>query len=173
MNYIYADHAATTATGSVAREAMIDCMENYYGNPSSLHTPGQKAAEKLWESREIMAKYLHAKPEEIYFTSGGSEADNQALLTAAMIGKKKGKRHIISTAFEHHAVLHSLRRLEKEGFEVTLLPVHENGIVRLDELKAAVREDTICVSVMYANNEIGTVQPIAEIGAFCREKGIL
>ena len=173
MNYIYADHAATTATSAAAREAMNDCMENFYGNPSSLHTVGQKAAEKLWESREIMAKYLHAKPEEIYFTSGGSEADNQALLTAAMIGKKKGKKHIISTAFEHHAVLHSLKRLEKEGFEVTLLPVHEDGIVRLEDLKDAIREDTICVSVMYANNEIGTIQPIAEIGALCREKGIL
>ena len=153
MNYIYADHAATTATSAAAREAMNDCMENFYGNPSSLHTVGQKAAEKLWESREIMAKYLHAKPEEIYFTSGGSEADNQALLTAAMIGKKKGKKHIISTAFEHHAVLHSLKRLE--------------------DLKDAIRDDTVCVSVMYANNEIGTIQPIAEIGALCREKGIL
>lgn len=173
MNYIYADHAATTATSQAAREAMNDCMENFYGNPSSLHTVGQKAAEKLWECREIMAKYLNAKPEEIYFTSGGSEADNQALLTAAMIGKKKGKKHIISTAFEHHAVLHSLKRLEKEGFEVTLLPVHEDGVVRLEDLKDAIREDTICVSVMYANNEIGTIQPIAEIGALCREKGIL
>lgn len=173
MNYIYADHAATTATSAAARKAMNDCMEKFYGNPSSLHTPGQKAAEKLWECRELMAKYLHAKPEEIYFTSGGSEADNQALLTAAMIGRKKGKKHIISTAFEHHAVLHSLKRLEKEGFEVTLLPVHENGVVRLEDVKDAVREDTVCVSVMYANNEIGTLQPIAEIGAFCREKGIL
>lgn len=173
MNYIYADHAATTKTSEAAKAAMIECMDKYYGNPSSLHTRGQEAAEKLQECRETIAKYLNANPGEIYFTSGGSEADNQALLTMARLGEKKGKKHLVSTAFEHHAVLHSLNRLEKEGFEVTLLPVHENGVVLLEDVKAAVREDTAGVSVMFANNEIGTVQPIAEIGAFCREKGIL
>jgi cysteine desulfurase len=171
---IYADNAATTRMSEAAVEAMADCIRNDYGNPSSLYAFGQKAKEKLEEARaEIAAVIGAASPREILFTSGGSEADNQALVSAAALGAKKGKKHIISTAFEHHAVLHTLNRLDKEGFEVTLLDVHENGIVRPEEVEAAVREDTCLVSVMYANNEIGTVQPIAEIGAVCRKKGVL
>ena len=171
---IYADNAATTRMSEAAVEAMADCIRNDYGNPSSLYAFGQKAKEKLEEARaEIAAVIGAASPREILFTSGGSEADNQALVSAAALGAKKGKKHIISTAFEHHAVLHTLNRLEKEGFEVTLLDVHENGIVRPEEVEAAIREDTCLVSVMYANNEIGTVQPIAEIGAVCRKKGVL
>lgn len=170
---VYADNAATTKISEHALAAMLPCYETYYGNPSSLHTIGQQAKEILEDARSRMAKCLGCEAREIYFTSGGSESDNQAILSAAYTGAKKGKKHIISTAFEHHAVLHSLKRLEKEGFEVTLLPVHENGVVRLEDVKEAVRDDTVCVSVMYANNEIGTLQPITEIGAFCREKGIL
>jgi len=147
-------------------------MEAYWGNPSSLHTPGQRAAEALMRAREEIAARIGATPREIYFTSGGSEADNQAILSAALAGKKKGKTHLISTAVEHHAVLHTLARLEKEGFEVTLLPVDESGIVKVDHVADAIREDTALVSVMFANNEIGTIQPITEIGALCREKKI-
>ncbi len=170
---IYADNAATTKMSEAAIEAMTDCMRNWYGNPSSLYTIGQRAKEKLEEAREKIAELINAEPREIIFTSSGSEADNQALLTAAINGKKKGKTHIISSAFEHHAILHTLNKLEKNGFEVTLLPVHENGIVRLDELEAAIREDTCLVTIMTANNEIGTIQPIAQIGEICRKHGVV
>ncbi len=170
---IYLDNAATTKISKTALEAMLPYYEEIYGNPSSLHTAGQRAAEALLDARTRMAKLLSCAPNELYFTSGGSEADNQALLTAAAIGAKKGKKHVVSTAFEHHAVLHTLKKLEKEGFEVTLLDVHEEGIVSPLQVKNAIREDTCLVSVMYANNEIGTIQPIKEIGAVCREKGVL
>jgi cysteine desulfurase len=156
-----------------ALDAMVPCFTQYYGNASSLHTVGQEAAEQLQKARETVARLLNADPKEIYFTSGGSEADNQAILTAAMLGAKKGKKHIISTAFEHHAVLHTLEKLEKQGYEVTLLDVHENGVVTAQQVAEAIREDTALVTVMFANNEIGTLQPIAEIGAVCREKGVL
>ncbi len=169
---IYADNAATTKMSEAAIEAMTDCARNFYGNPSSLYTIGQKAKEKLEIAREEIAAVINASPREIIFTSGGSEADNQALLTAAMGGKKNGKTHIISSAFEHHAILHTLNKLEKNGFEITLLPVHENGIIRLDELENAIREDTCLVTIMTANNEIGTIQPIAEIGEICRIHGV-
>ncbi len=170
---IYADNAATTKMSRTAIEAMIPYMEEFYGNPSSLYTIGQQAKEALEQARADVAGVINADPREIIFTSGGSEADNQALRTAAALGKKKGKTHIISTAFEHHAILHTLKRLEEEGFEVTLLPVHENGIVEAEEVAAAIREDTCLVTIMTANNEIGTIQPIREIGAVCREKGVL
>ena len=169
---IYADNAATTKMSEAAIEAMTDCVRNWYGNPSSLYTIGQKAKEKLEIAREEIAAVINASPREIIFTSGGSEADNQALLTAAINGKKQGKTHIISSAFEHHAILHTLNKLEKNGFEITLLPVHENGIIRLDELEQAIREDTCLVTIMTANNEIGTIQPIAEIGEICRIHGV-
>jgi cysteine desulfurase len=158
-----------------AMEAMLSCMEQHYGNPSSLYALGQEAKEILEKARAEIAGVIHAEPGEITITSGGSEADNQALRSAALAGKKAGKTHIISTAFEHHAILHTLKRLEEEGFQVTLLPVHEDGLVRVEEVAAALgeRPDTCLVSVMYANNEIGTVQPIPEIGALCREKGVL
>ena len=152
---------------------MYTCMKETYGNPSSLHTVGQKAAEVLLDARERVAKCLGADPKEIIFTSGGSEADNQAIISAAKLGERKGKKHIISTAFEHHAVLHTLNKLEKEGFEITLLDVHENGLVTAEEVKNAIREDTALVTIMFANNEIGTIQPIKEIGAVCREAGVL
>ena len=170
---IYADNAATTKISKAAAQAMTECMEEYPGNPSSLYSLGQRAKEKLEQSRAEIAALIGAEPREILFTSGGSEADNQALLSAAMIGKRKGKKHIISSAFEHHAILHTLKKLEKNGFEVTLLPVHENGIVRVDELEKAIREDTCFVTIMTANNEIGTIQPISEIGALCRERGVI
>jgi len=170
---IYADNAATTRMSEAAIEAMTECMRHTYGNPSSLYTIGQEAKEVLEQAREEVAAAIHAQPREVYFTSGGSEADNQALLTAAMIGKKKGKMHIISTAFEHHAILHTLNKLRRNGFEITLLPVHESGIVDVRELAEAIREDTCLVTVMTANNEIGTIQPIAEIGAVCRERGVI
>ena len=170
---IYADNAATTKMSEAAINAMTDCVRNWYGNPSSLYTIGQKAKEKLEIAREEIAAVINASPREIIFTSGGSEADNQALLTAALNGKKNGKTHIISSAFEHHAILHTLNKLEKNGFEITLLPVHESGIIRLDELEAAIREDTCLVTIMTANNEIGTIQPIAEIGAVCKKHGVL
>ncbi len=172
-NRIYADHAATTKMSRTAIEAMLPYMEEIYGNPSSLHFIGQQAAEALAGARRVMAEGLSCSPEEIYFTSGGSEADNQAILSAADAGRQKNKMHLISTSFEHHAVLHTLKKLEKEGFEITLLDVHENGLVTAREVAAAIREDTALVTVMYANNEIGTIQPIAEIGAVCREKGVL
>ena len=170
---VYADNAATTKISKSALDAMMPIFETYYGNPSSLHTVGQEAAEKLLEARESVAKNLGAEAREIYFTSGGSEADNQAINTAAILGARKGKKHIISTAFEHHAVLHTLKKLEKQGYEITLLDVHKNGIVTAEEVKNAIREDTCLVTIMFANNEIGTVQPIAEIGAVCKEKGVL
>ena len=170
---IYADNAATTKMSRAAIEAMLPIMEEQYGNPSSLYALGQRAKEILEEARASVAAAIHADPKEIYFTSGGSEADNQAIRTAAELGKKQGKMHIVSTAFEHHAVLHTLKRLEGEGYTVTLLDVHEDGLVRPDELAAAIREDTCLVTVMTANNEIGTIQPIREIGALCRAKGVL
>lgn len=171
--FVYADNAATTKISKSALDAMMPIFETYYGNPSSLHTAGQEAAEKLLEARESVAANLGAEARELYFTSGGSEADNQAINTAAVLGARKGRKHIISTAFEHHAVLHTLKKLEKQGFEVTLLDVHKNGIVTAEEVKNAIREDTCLVTIMFANNEIGTIQPIAEIGAVCKEKGVL
>ena len=170
---IYADNAATTKVSRTAIEAMIPCLEEQYGNPSSLYSLGQRAKEILEEARAKIAAAIGAEPAEITFTSGGSEADNQAIRSAAMIGKKKGKTHIISTAFEHHAVLHTLAALEKEGFTYTLLDVHEDGLVRPEELEAAIRDDTCLVTIMYANNEIGTIQPITELGAICKKHGIL
>ena len=170
---IYLDNAATTKTSPAAQKAMLECMEQFWGNPSSLHTPGQKAAEALAQARETVAACIGADPREIYFTSGGSEADNQAIVSAALLGKRKGKTHLISTAIEHHAVLHTLARLEKDGFDVTLLPVDESGIVKVADVAAAIREDTALVSIMFANNEIGSIQPIEEIGALCHEKHVL
>ena len=170
---IYADNAATTKMSRAAIDAMLRCMEEEYGNPSSLYGIGQRAKEILEQARADVAGLIGAEPGEIYFTSGGSEADNQAIRSAAEMGKKQGKRHIISTAFEHHAVLHTLKKLEQEGFAVTLLDVHEDGLVRVDELEAAIREDTCLVTVMFANNEIGTIQPIREIGAVCKKHGVL
>ncbi len=170
---IYADNAATTKMSKTAVEAMLPYMENLWGNPSSLYEFGQKAKEALESARERIAACLGAEPEGIYFTSGGSEADNQAILSAAHIGAKKGKKHIISTSFEHHAVLHTLKKLEKEGFEIELLEVHGNGIISPEQVERAIREDTALVTVMYANNEIGSIQPIRKIGAICREKGVL
>ncbi len=169
---IYADNAATTKMSRVAIEAMLPYFDRIYGNPSSLHTVGQEAAVALGEARERIARCLGAESREIYFTSGGSEADNQAIISAAINGAKRDKKHIISTKFEHHAVLHTLKKLEKQGFEVTYLDVHENGLITADEVKAAVKPETCLVTVMYANNEIGTIQPIKEIGAVCREAGI-
>ena len=170
--FVYADNAATTSVSNTALEAMLPFLTENYGNPSSLYSFAQKSTEALAEARAVVAKCINAEPKEIYFTSGGSEADNQAIISAAKLGARRGKKHLISTKFEHHAVLHTLKALEKDGYEVTLLDVHEDGVVRLEDVKAAVREDTCLVSVMFANNEIGTVQPIKEIGAFCREKGI-
>ena len=170
--FVYADNAATTCVSRAAVDAMLPFLLEYYGNPSSLYAFGQKAQEALQEARETVAKCINALPREIYFTSGGSEADNQAIISAARLGARRGKKHLISTKFEHHAVLHTLKKLEKEGFEVTLLDVHEDGVVRLEDVEAAIREDTALVTVMFANNEIGTIQPITEIGALCREKGI-
>lgn len=171
--YIYADNAATTMISNTAKKAMIDTMENVYGNPSSLHMMGQRAKEVLEKARKDVAECLGADFKEIYFTSGGSEADNQAIVSAAKIGARKNKKHIISTKIEHHAVLHTLNKLEKEGFEITLLDTGESGIVRPEDVNNAIREDTALVSIMYANNEIGTLQPIAEIGKICREKDVL
>ena len=170
---IYADNAATTRMSRTAVDAMVKCMESDYGNPSSLYAIGQRAKETLEQARADVAGVINADPLEIFFTSGGSEADNQAIRTAAELGKKAGKKHIISTAFEHHAVLHTLKKMEQEGFEVTLLDVHSDGLVRPEELEAAIREDTCLVTIMFANNEIGTIQPIREIGAICRRHGVL
>lgn len=170
---IYLDNAATTKMSDHAIQAMLPYMNDIFGNPSSLHSAGQRANEALTNARERIAHLLNAKPSEITFTSGGSEADNQALISAAQLGEKNGKKHIISTAFEHHAVLHTLNKLQREGFEITLLPVPENGLIQPEQIAAALRSDTCLVSVMYANNEIGTIQPIAEIGALCRERGVL
>ena len=170
---IYADNAATTQMCPAAIEAMTKCMTENYGNPSSLYAYGQQAREILDDARERIAKCLGCTAREITFTSGGSEADNQAIFSAAALGAKKGKKHIISTAFEHHAVLHTLDKLRAQGFEITLLDVHKNGIVTAQQVRDAIRDDTCLVTVMFANNEIGTIQPIAEIGAVCREKGVL
>ncbi len=165
---IYADNAATTAMSDKAIGAMLPYLKEIYGNPSSLYSAGQVAKEALEEARAKIAKYLNAEPREIYFTSGGSEADNQALRSLALNGERKGKKHIISTAFEHHAVLHVLKKLEKEGFEVTYLDVHENGLVTAEQVEKAIRPDTAFVTVMYANNEVGTIQPVREIGEVCK-----
>lgn len=169
---IYADNAATTQMSRAAIDAMIFHMENTWGNPSSLYEFGQKSKEAITSAREKIAKCINADPQEIYFTSGGSEADNQAIISAAKSGAKKNKRHIISTAFEHHAVLHTLEKLQREGFEIELLDVHENGLINPAQVEKAIRQDTCLVTIMFANNEIGTIQPIAEIGAICRAKKI-
>ncbi len=170
---IYADNAATTRMSEAAVHTMTTLLNEVWGNPSSLYLHGQKAKEVLEKAREDVAAVIGAQPREIYFTSGGSEADNQAIRSAAELGRRKGKRHIISSAFEHHAVLHTLEALKREGFEITLLDVHENGIVLPEEVEAAIREDTCLVTIMYANNEIGTIQPIREIGAICRSRKVL
>lgn len=169
---IYVDNAATTKMSRTAIDAMLPYMEEVWGNPSSLYEAGQKAAEALQSARERIAACIGASPKEIYFTSGGSEADNQAILSAARFGARSGRKHIISTAFEHHAVLHTLQKLQKEGFEVELLDVHENGMISPEQVEEAIREDTCLVTVMYANNEIGSVMPIPEIGAICRDRKI-
>ena len=169
---VYADNAATTKISDHALQAMIPCFETFYGNPSSLHSVGQEAKEVLEDARARVAAQLGCEPREVYFTSGGSEADNQAIISAARFGARKGKKHIISTAFEHHAVLHTLNRLEKEGFEVTLLDVKEGHNVTAQQVQDAIREDTCLVTCMYANNEIGSVLPISEIGAVCKEAGV-
>ena len=171
--FVYADNAATTSVSKTALDAMMPYLTELYGNPSSLYAFAQKATEALTEARTVIAGCINASPKEIYFTSGGSEADNQAIISAARLGAKKGKKHIISTAFEHHAVLHTLKSLEKEGYDVTLLDVHADGVITAGDVAGALRDDTCLVTVMFANNEIGTVQPIAEIGALCREKGVL
>ena len=170
---IYADNAATTKMSPLAIQTMTEVMNTVWGNPSSLYVHGQEAKEALEQARADIAAVIGANPREITFTSGGSEADNQAIRPAAELGRAKGTMHIVSTAFEHHAVLHTLEKLKKEGFEITLLDVHENGIVLPEEVDAAIREDTCLVTVMYANNEIGTIQPIREIGAVCRKKNVL
>ncbi len=170
---IYADNAATTKISGRAAAAMISCMSDCWGNPSSLYLHGQKAKEALENARETIAKCLGADPKEITFTSGGSEADNQAILSAARIGEKRGKKHIVSTAFEHHAVLHTLESLKREGFEITLLDVHSDGLVTGQQVADAIRDDTCLVTVMYANNEIGTIEPVSEIGSVCRQRGVL
>ena len=171
---VYADNAATTYISETAMNTLVDCLKNYNSNPNSLHTEGQITAEKLAESRETVAKAINAaNPNEIYFTSGGSEADNQALLSAARVLKDKGKKHLVSLNIEHHAILHTLKKLEKEGFEVTLLAPESNGIVDVNKVRDAIREDTALVSIMFANNEMGAIQPIPEIGAICKEKGVL
>ena len=170
---IYLDNAATTKMSRTAIDSMLPFFDTFYGNPSSLHSMGQKASEALADARERIARQIGCEAREIFFTSGGSEADNQAIISAAKIGEKKGKKHIISTAFEHHAVLHTLKKLEAQGFEITLLDVHENGIILSGQVADAIREDTCLVTVMYANNEIGTIQPISEIGRICRERGVI
>lgn len=171
---VYADNAATTYISETAMNTLVDCLKNYNSNPNSLHTEGQITAEKLAESREKVAKAINAaNPNEIYFTSGGSEADNQALLSAARVLKDKDKKHLVSLNIEHHAILHTLKKLEKEGFEVTLLAPESNGIVDVNKVRDAIREDTALVSIMFANNEMGAIQPIPEIGAICKEKGVL
>ncbi|MBQ9008802.1 MAG: cysteine desulfurase [Clostridia bacterium] len=169
---IYADNAATTRMSEAAIQTMTEAMQSSWGNPSSLYAHGQEAKEVLEEARNRIAKVIGAEPKEITFTSGGSEADNQAIRSAAVAGARKGRKHIISSAFEHHAVLHTLDKLQKEGYEITLLDVHEDGLVRPEEVAAAIREDTCLVTIMYANNEIGTIQPIREIGRICRQRKV-
>jgi len=171
--YIYADNAATTKPSQAAVDAMVSCLNEVYGNPSSLHSPGQRAAEVLFQARVDVAEAIGADYQEIYFTSGGSEADNQAIRSAALTGARQGKKHLISTKIEHHAVLHTLNKLENEGFEVTLLDVEEDGIVKVEDLEKAIRPDTALVTVMYANNEIGTIQPITEIARICHQKNVI
>ena len=171
--FVYADNAATTAMSKAAIDAMTPAMHQLYGNPSSLHQKGREANYALMDARETVARCLNAQPREIYFTGCGTESDNWAITEGARLGAEQGKRHIISDPIEHHAVLHTLAKLEKQGFEVTYLPVHEDGVVRLEELAAAIRPDTCLVTIMFSNNEIGTVQPIREIGALCRERGVL
>lgn len=173
MKTIYVDNAATTAMSDKAVEALTPYLKGVYGNPSSLHTVGQVAKEALEDARARFAKCINAEAKEIYFTSGGSEADNQCIRSAALNGLKKGKKHIISTAFEHHAVLHTLKKLEKEGFEVTYLDVHADGLVTAEQVAEAIRPDTALVTIMYANNEIGTIQPIREIGEVCKTAGVV
>ncbi len=170
---IYLDNAGTTKTSHEVVNAMMPFFEEEYGNASSLHSMGQRAKEHLDAARKIVAECINADAGEIYFTSGGSESDNQAILSASILGERKGKKHIISSQFEHHAVLHTLQKLEKQGFSVTYLPVYENGVVKIEDLKNAIREDTCLVTIMFANNEIGTIQPIKEIGQICHEKGII
>ena len=170
--FVYADNAATTSVSKTALDAMMPYLTDFYGNPSSLYAFGQKATEALQASRETVAHYINADPKEIYFTSGGSEADNQAIVSAARMGARKGKKRIISTQFEHHAVLHTLAKLEKEGYEVTLLDPHADGVIKVEDVENALRDDTCLVTIMFANNEIGTVQPITEIGALCRERKV-
>lgn len=170
---VYADNAATTQMSDSVLKAMMPLLTDIYGNPSSLHSVGQIAKEHLEAARETVAECIGADPKEIYFTSGGSEADNQAIRSAAYIGARKGKKHIISSKFEHHAVLHTLDSLKKEGFEVTLLDVYSNGIVKPEDVANAITDETCLVTIMTANNEIGTIQPIAEIGKICKEKGVL
>lgn len=172
MKTVYADNAATTALCPEALEVMVECLKDNYGNASSMHHSGQAAADVVFQARQDIADCIGADVNEIYFTSGGTESDNWAITNAARLGAKKGKNHIISTSFEHHAVLHTLMKLEKEGFEVTYLDVHEDGYVRIDEFKKAIKDETCLVTIMYANNEIGTVQSVEEIGAICKEKGI-
>ena len=170
---IYADNAATTKMSRTAIDAMKPYLEEIWGNPSSLYKAGQKAAEALDLARERIAGSIGADPKEIYFTSGGTEADNWAITSAAQNGRKKGKKHIISSAFEHHAVLHTLQKLEKEGFEIELLDVHQNGMISWEQVRDAIREDTCLVTIMYANNEIGSILPVTEIGALCRERNVV
>lgn len=171
--FVYADNAATTAVSPKVVEAMIPYMTENYGNPSSLYEFGQTARRAVDKAREQVAAVINCEPREVFFTSGGSEADNWAIRGAALLGRKKGKTHIVTSAFEHHAVLHTLAKLEKEGFEVTYLDVHENGIVHPEDVEKAITEETALVTIMYANNEIGTIQPIGEIGKICRDKGVL
>jgi len=173
MRYIYADNAATTRMSERAMQVMIEHMRENYGNPSSLHSAGQKAAMALMEARQKVAAAIGARADEIYFTSGGSEADNQAILSAAAWGAKRGKKHLISTSIEHHAILHTLKRMEKQGYEVTLLEPDENGMIEAEAVRSAIRPDTALVTVMFANNEIGTIQPVKKIGEICRENGVL
>lgn len=171
--FVYADNAATTKLSPKALEKMMPYLTEEYGNPSSLYAFGQSSKDAVTSARTTIASCLNCKPNEVYFTSGGSEADNWAIKMVAQAMAEKGKKHIISSAFEHHAVLHSLEALKKQGFEITLLPVYENGIVRVEDVASAIREDTALVTIMFANNEIGTIQPIAEIGALCKEKHVL
>ena len=172
MEKIYADNAATTKMSETVKKAVIESLE-IYGNASSVHSFGQQAAKVMQKSRETIAEYINAEPKEVYFTSGGSESLNQALLTGAKYGAARGKRHIISSRFEHHGVLHTLDKLKKEGFEITLLDVYKNGIIKPEDLSCAIREDTALVTIMYANNEIGTIQPVNKIGGICKEKKVM